>query len=428
MGTRTLQIIHTSDLHLVPEMFENTPVEEAFYNVFGEIAEKTIESGVKYLLIAGDMFDKPSPPLGIVMKAVSVLRRLRENGVRVVVVPGNHDVSRSRPGVLNLLAEAGLIHLLEFSEEMGWLLLNPLVFEDDKLVLYGIPGFPGGGSREVRFLKQGLVKFKNLSTYKNYNVVVLAHINTKFAGYDPSRYYNRYGKLYLEYEDLLRRFPGNTIYVALGHIHLPIPLDTAFRSNIAYPGAPIGMNVGDLLETAELEKLGAFRRSLLVDTSSTLPLVKSIRLESALSVLHENVTVKGIDELKDRLAELVGRAEGSGYTALIVDVNGMDRLNSEIEAFRRDLMKKKNVYIKLRLVDAVKALPIPVVTINAQARQDLSIPEIELNVLKEFISKHRLNMTADKLKRIIDLLGSPYDVSPERLLEEVIKELGELKS
>ncbi|MEM1761137.1 MAG: hypothetical protein QW043_00980, partial [Desulfurococcaceae archaeon] len=80
MGTRTLQIIHTSDLHLVPEMFENTPVEEAFYNVFGEIAEKTIESGVKYLLIAGDMFDKPSPPLGIVMKAVSVLRRLRENG------------------------------------------------------------------------------------------------------------------------------------------------------------------------------------------------------------------------------------------------------------------------------------------------------------------------------------------------------------
>lgn len=425
LGVCTLEIIHTSDVHLVPEGFENTPLEEAFYSAFSEIAEKAIEQKVKYLLIAGDFFDKPNPPFSIVIRAVSVLRRLRESGIRVIVVPGNHDVSRTKTSVLNVLAEAGLIHLLEFSEEMGWLILSPLIFDDDKLVFYGIPGFRGGGSREVEFLKQGLVKFKNAPKYRNYNIVVLAHVNTKFAGYDPSKYANRYGKLYLEYEDLLRRFPENTTYIALGHIHLPTPLDATFRSNIAYPGAPIGIDILDLLETAELEKLGASRRVLLVDTSSTLPLVKSIYLKSTPKIRRELIEAKSTEELKDQLARLVGGVECSKHTALIVDVTGIDRLDGDVEAFRKDLMRKKNVYIKLRLRDVVKEPLIPLVAVDVATHQGLSVAEIELNVLREFVSKRGLKVSADKLKWIIDFLGSPYEVPPEKLLEELIKELGE---
>jgi len=217
--------------------------------------------------------------MGIVIKTVGVLKKLVDSGVRVIVVPGNNDLSRTRTSVLDLLARAGLIHLLDFKEEMGWLILEPLVFQDDRLVFYGVPGFRGSSNREVEYLKHGTTRFRGLRDYSNYELIILAHINTKFAGYDPSRYSKRYSQLYMEYEDFLHKLPENTRYIALGHVHLPIPMDDAFKGKIAYPSAPIGLNTADLKETFELGKIGGFRSDsdidvLIVTKLASNPLVR----------------------------------------------------------------------------------------------------------------------------------------------------------
>ena len=421
-----MELLHTSDLHLVPEGFENTPLEEAFYSVLEEIAGLAVDHKLKYLLIAGDFFDKPNPSFHVVLRTVGVLRRLRESGVRVVVVPGNHDVSRAKTSILNVLAEAGLVNLLDFNEESGWLILHPLAFEDDKLVFYGIPGFRGSSSRELVYLKQGLIKFKDIANYSGYDVIILAHINTKFAGYDPSKYSSRYGLLYMDYEDLLRSLPTGTRYVALGHIHLPVPLDRVFRGNIAYPGAPIGMDVNDLLETHELAKIGVRRRVLRAELASEIPVVKSLELESAPRVYYKRLEAKTPEDVKARIYEALSELEPAKYPVLLVDVVGLDKVSVDLETFRQEVMKRKKVYIRVRQFSPPKDLvELAAFTDLMTPVKELSIDEIELAVIRELASKKKLNIPAEKLHWIINYLGSSHDYSPEKLLHDVLKELGE---
>jgi len=94
-------------------------LESSYYSVLEEISNNVLREKAKYLLISGDMFNTDRPSMGIVIKTVGVLKKLVDSGVRVIVVPGNNDLSRTRTSVLDLLARAGLIHLLDFKEEMG---------------------------------------------------------------------------------------------------------------------------------------------------------------------------------------------------------------------------------------------------------------------------------------------------------------------
>ena len=162
------------------------------------------------------------------------------------------------------------------------MILEPLVFQDDRLVFYGVPGFRGSSNREVEYLKHGTTRFRGLRDYSNYELIILAHINTKFAGYDPSRYSKRYGQLYMEYEDFLHKLPENTRYIALGHVHLPIPMDDAFKGKIAYPGAPIGLDTADLKETFELGKISGFRSDSDIDVLIVTKLASNLLVRGAL--------------------------------------------------------------------------------------------------------------------------------------------------
>ncbi|MEM2025292.1 MAG: metallophosphoesterase, partial [Desulfurococcaceae archaeon] len=411
------------------EAFEGTPLQEAFYRVMEEIAEICKDNKIKYLTIAGDLFDIDKPAYDVVLRTISVFKSLRESGTEVIVVPGNHDNSRRGEGVLNVLAEAGLIHLLSYNEEMEFLISHSRAFDEDRVVFYGIPGFKGGGSREIDYVKRALIRFDNLSKYRDYSAVILAHLSTKFAGYDPSKYYWRYGKLHLEQEELLRRLPSNTTYVALGHIHLPLPLDSSFRGNIAYPGAPIGIDSNDLRETFELSKIGISRRILLVDLDHEPPLIKALRLNSTPRVYYASVEARSTDEVKNYIKMALGELGDAKYGALILRVKGIERIDSEIENYKAEIMRKNNIFISIKTTphenyeSATQYFPVEN-PINMQ--DELTLPDIELNVLREVVEKRKLPLSVEKFKWLIDKLSRGTSFTTEKLLEEIVKELVEV--
>ncbi|MEM4889793.1 MAG: metallophosphoesterase, partial [Thermosphaera sp.] len=86
-------MVHTSDNHLGVDKYARSPLAVAYADVFREIAEKTIEVGSRYLVVAGDMFHSIDPSTDVILSAIRVLKWLKDSGVRVVVVPGNHDNS-----------------------------------------------------------------------------------------------------------------------------------------------------------------------------------------------------------------------------------------------------------------------------------------------------------------------------------------------
>lgn len=420
-----MNLIHTSDLHLVPDWFADTILENSYHDVFNEIADNVINEDSRYLLISGDFFDVHNPNLNIVLRVVRVLKRLKEKNIKVVVVPGNHDFLRIKSSILNLLNEAGLIHLLEFNEVENWLVVEPLVFQDDKIAFYGIPGFKGTSNREIKYLKDGLVKFTKESQLKDYTLVILAHLNTRFAEYDPSKYSRRYGHESLEYLEFLRRLPSNTRYVALGHVHIPIPFEDSFKGNIAYPGSPIGRDTADLIETYELMNRDIHRRILSVDISHDPPSVRSIRLENTPIVHYRRIDAKDFNDLKAQVDKALDEIELRKYTVLIVDVKGVEKSTRDIEAYRVDTMKRKNIFLKIRVFPrSILSLEQEQLTDIPVSDKDISIYELEEMILRTIIEKSSRKISYDKLKFIIDLISSE-NLSPEFILSTILREMDE---
>jgi len=66
---------------------------------FERLTRLAIERGAGVLVVAGDLFDKPSPPARLVERVRGVFRRLAAEGIAVVLVPGTHDAAHSSRSV-----------------------------------------------------------------------------------------------------------------------------------------------------------------------------------------------------------------------------------------------------------------------------------------------------------------------------------------
>jgi exonuclease SbcD len=94
-----MRLLHSADLHVDSPMrglvaYEEAPVEElrlATRVALGNLVDTAIEQVVDAVLLAGDIFDGDWPHYGTGVHFISEMGRLREAGVPVVIVTGNHD-------------------------------------------------------------------------------------------------------------------------------------------------------------------------------------------------------------------------------------------------------------------------------------------------------------------------------------------------
>lgn len=413
--------IHTGDLHLGCTLSERGPLAEFYLKILEEIADKAILEKAP-VLVAGDFFDSYNPDNYTLMtKVAESLRRLRDSGISVIAVQGNHDNARSRHGVLDFYDASGLLKLTRYEEKEGWLVLYPLRIGDQ--VFYGIPGFRN--QAESRYIKEKRVVFKGLDEARKNSLIILAHVSIEFAGFKPSSYSYMYGRMDVLRDEFTGVLPPETRYVALGHIHLPIPSERVFKSNIAYPGAPIGMNAMDLRDSARLEKAGVKRRILLVDISSDTPLVKAFELQNTPRVIHEKVYTSNLDELKKHLEKTI--RDYTDYHSFIIDVEGL-RIESSGELSRivQELQRKhsKLIHLKLTGEESVKSILVGF-NPSIEVTGELSVDELEAEILKEYVEKQGLRIPFEKVHEILRLMYEEREEKGEsfyRSLYDKIKE------
>lgn len=93
--------LHAADIHLDSpllrlEQYEGAPVEElrqATRRAFENLVELAIAEGVAFVLIAGDLYDGDWKDYNTGLYFVSQMTKLREAGIAVYVVTGNHDAA-----------------------------------------------------------------------------------------------------------------------------------------------------------------------------------------------------------------------------------------------------------------------------------------------------------------------------------------------
>lgn len=96
-----LKFIHTSDIHLDSplrglEYYEGAPVDSirgATRQAFKNLVELAISEEVDFVLIAGDLYDGDWKDYNTGLFFASEMSKLREAGIRVFIVSGNHDAA-----------------------------------------------------------------------------------------------------------------------------------------------------------------------------------------------------------------------------------------------------------------------------------------------------------------------------------------------
>ena len=86
-----MRILHTGDLHL-GRQFMGLSLEEDHEVVLGQILEALGAERVDVLVIAGDIFDRASPPNSAIRQFNRFLKRVAdETEAAIVMISGNHD-------------------------------------------------------------------------------------------------------------------------------------------------------------------------------------------------------------------------------------------------------------------------------------------------------------------------------------------------
>ncbi len=96
-----LRFIHTADIHLDSplhrlEAYEGAPVAEirqASRRAFENLMDLALTESVDFVLIAGDLFDGDWKDYHTGLYFISQVRRLRDAGIRVFIIAGNHDAA-----------------------------------------------------------------------------------------------------------------------------------------------------------------------------------------------------------------------------------------------------------------------------------------------------------------------------------------------
>lgn len=96
-----MRFLHAADLHLDSPMlglsvYDGAPVDElrgATRRALENLVDLAIEEGVAFVLIAGDVYDGDWRDFNTGLFYVTQLRRLREAGIRVIAIAGNHDAA-----------------------------------------------------------------------------------------------------------------------------------------------------------------------------------------------------------------------------------------------------------------------------------------------------------------------------------------------
>lgn len=259
-----MKILHTADLHL-GRQFSGIDLQEDFDTVLLQIIEALVSTRADVLLIAGDIFDRASPPAAAVRQFNRFLSRVtNETEAALVMIAGNHD-SGDRIAAMSTMADESRAHVrgVPAVDDV------PLILKDEHgiVAFSGLPFCYEYAARECfddetlqtpEHVLKAQIETAKSRLPKDARWVIAAHAFVDGAkGSDTERPLARIGNVEVVRPDV---FVGAD-YVALGHLHRP---QSVGGDHIQYSGSPLAfgfdeagatksMNLVDIGPKGELE-------------------------------------------------------------------------------------------------------------------------------------------------------------------------------
>lgn len=381
--------LHVADVHLdspldnLRRLDANTAdrMQRASRRSFENIVAAAIENNVAAVVIAGDLFDGPVKDAGAGLWVESQLKRLTREGIRVVLIRGNHDaisnarrVTRWSEGIVEFGAEAA----------------QSLVLEDAGLALHG----QSFGARAV----SDDLAASYPSAVPGYFNIGLLHTslsgNNQHDTYAPTTIDVLEGRGYQ--------------YWALGHIHLRSEASLSRKCFVGYSGNTQGRHI---------REAGAKGCQLVRVRDSQLQSVQFLPTDSLRwhELTLDIATSEHLADLEDllvaRLDELIESADGrplavrvklAGPSVLHADLTRSGTLAGLTDNFATRLSEAGDIWLESVKVASRPAhavttddvlLPLNYLCrVAEEARQDVTVQQEMLSVLEELFKKSRAEL------------------------------------
>lgn len=253
-----MEFIHMADLHLGKHINQFSMLEDQKY-IFNEIVEIIKKEKPNALLLSGDIYDKPIPPVEAVNLLDDFLSKIALEKIPVLIISGNHD-SPDRLSFGSSLMKSSQIFISQVYD--GKIQCVTLEDENGPVNFYLLPYIKPSTVRQV-FPEEKINSFNDavklalskLSLNKDERNVLLAHQFVTGAQTCESEELFVGGS-----ENVDASLFDDFDYVALGHIHGPQKVG---RESIRYCGTPLKYSFSEVnhkkgLCLVELGKKGDF--------------------------------------------------------------------------------------------------------------------------------------------------------------------------
>lgn len=374
-----MKILHTSDLH-VGRQFNGLSLDDDHQAVLDQIMAAMLFHLPRVLIIAGDVFDRATPPATAVRQFNRFLRRVAtETSAAVVMIAGNHD-SGDRIGTMSVFTDERrvLVRGPLMAEE------TPLILEDDDgLVAFSALPFAYEYAARECFADEGIsaprdVLNAQLAAAKRYvpqgaRWVVVAHAFVAGAsGSEAERPLARVGGL----ETVEPQAFEGAHYVALGHLHRPQWIGS---QNVRYSGAPLAFG---------FDEAGDEKSMCLIDLDAS-GAVKVMMLPF--------VPLRGVRTLRGKLSDLLEAGPSQDFIKAVLtdDVPLIDPMRQLREIFpnacqliyardEQTVLVQKPISFQSRLSD-----PLDVIGSFLEQVLGETMADAELNVVRTALDELR---------------------------------------
>jgi len=324
-----MKFAHLADNHLGYRQYNLQEREKDFYDNFAEVIDKIIEERVDFVVHSGDLFEFPKPPIKALLTVLEGLGRLKDRGIEVYAIPGNHDISMRKDALPPQFLFRDLIKVIGRHK-------NPFYIHEGIF----IGGVPYCSRFYANALRERLEELSGKAENYRKRILVLHQGIDKYLPFDGS------------YELKIGELPPNFDYYALGHVHRRIIRDY-HQGKLVYPGST---EIWRMDEHEDYKSRG--KGFYVVDLGGDEPDIQPVNLERIRPFIEDSFNVSELDEhiqlIKDNIRELEKRP--ILYLSIAGKSYDISTIHNKISSAFRDVI----LYLKPRYTTETETADISV--------------------------------------------------------------------
>lgn len=373
-----MKFLHIADVHLGCTRYQLPESPRDFFEAWLDVLQRYgVEERVDFVIMCGDFFHKKSVPPETMNYAVEGLTTMRDAGIPVIAIEGNHDQkpTDNEFSWLRSLSSWGLLKLLEPISNEGSMSYEPWnettkkggYIDIGRARIFGSDWYGASGNWAIPMLTAAIKQNRRDGAFH----ILMLHTDVEGHQVHPIPALSL---------DALKELKTAVEYVGLGHTHKHYEIDNwAFN-----PGSIEVTNISEFRETR-----GAF----VVEVDE-----------------NNNVTAKHIDQYHHRPFQQLTPFQVESY--------------SEPKQLKIDLLNK----VKGEAIPANAEQPKPIIEVTLRGQLGFPNSLLELNKIRDEIK----SMTGALHVRVknhtvpvesTDLTGDADDVGREQLERRVIDDL-----